>query len=128
MASEGQTILVVEDNAITREGLGAILREAGYTVVLTAHGGEALAYLHGNPSPDLILLDMLMPVLDGWHFLNELKRPPSASVVPILITTSTVLSREWALSHGCCGFLRKPIEPESLLAEIRRCLAGRSEP
>ncbi len=127
MAATGKTLLVVEDNAITREGLAIVLREAGYHVVLASNGNEALDELQRHPAPDLVLLDMLMPVLDGWHFLQELQRQPQGAAVSILVVTGTVLSLDWALSHGCCGFLRKPIEPESLLGEIQRCLetAGR---
>jgi CheY-like chemotaxis protein len=67
-----------------------------------------------------------MPVLDGWHFLEQLRRGPQLPPAPIVITTATNLTREWAESHGCQGCLRKPIEPEALLDEVQRCLAGRA--
>jgi CheY-like chemotaxis protein len=87
-------------------------------VVSVRDGQAALYLLAASPPPDLILLDMLMPVLDGWHFLNLLPQPH----VPVVIATGTILTLEWADSHGCAGFLRKPIETEELLAEVRRCL------
>ncbi len=118
MSSRNAVILLVEDNDICRKELTDTLSKEGYEVVPLRHGQEALDYLDKNPAPDLILLDMLMPVLDGWHFLERLKMP-----VPVIITTGTVLTREWAASHGCAGFLRKPIETDDLLAEIRCCLA-----
>src|SRR6266545_4852685 len=71
--SNERTLLVVEDNEVAREGLAAILRRAGYEVALATNGQEALNYLDGHPPPALILLDMLMPVLDGWHFLEQLQ-------------------------------------------------------
>src|SRR5262249_47645719 len=120
--AEPPTILVVEDDAVTREGLAALLGRAGYRVALAANGAEALHFLGAWPTPALILLDMLMPVLDGWHFLEALRRQAPAPAVPVIVTTGTVLSREWARDHGCPGFLRKPIEPEALSEEIRRCL------
>jgi two-component system chemotaxis response regulator CheY len=113
------TILVVEDNDICREGLATVLRHQGYQVIAVRHGQEALDLLEAGPVPDLILLDMLMPVLDGWSFLSEVAKYPP---IPIVITTSTILTPEWAACHGCVGFLRKPILTEDLLAEVKRCL------
>ncbi len=116
-----KTLLVVEDDPIVREGLNVILRRAGYEVVLAANGEEALASLR-RQHPDLILLDMLMPILDGWHFLEQLQAENPSQSIPILVVTATILSREWAADHGCCGFIRKPVEPADMLIEVRRCL------
>jgi CheY-like chemotaxis protein len=123
MASATQpakTLLVVEDNDVAREGAAAVLRKAGYRVALAANGRDGLDYLRSHPVPDLVILDMLMPVLDGWQVLGRLNREGPA--VPVLVATGTILTREWAESHGCCGFLRKPFEGDALLAEVRRCL------
>jgi CheY-like chemotaxis protein len=122
-APPGKTLLVVEDNDVAREGLAVVLRRAGYRVLLAGNGEEGLARLRSDPRPDLVLLDMLMPGLDGWHFLDRLKK--EAARPPVIITTAvTVVNREWAGDHGCAGFLRKPVETEELLAEVRRCLPG----
>jgi CheY-like chemotaxis protein len=113
-------LLIVDDNYITREGLAVVLRRAGYEIVLATNGAEALAIL-SSLRPDLILLDMLMPILDGWHVLQQLKArnfPP----VPVVLVTATGLTRQWAEDHGCCGFVPKPIIPAELLKEVRRCL------
>jgi CheY-like chemotaxis protein len=126
-AQTGKMLLVVEDNEVAREGLAAILRREGYAVALATDGQQALDYLVGNPAPDLILLDMLMPVLDGWHFLDQLRRSGRLGSVPILVTTGTILTQEWARDHGCAGFIKKPIDAESLLEEIRRCLEAELE-
>jgi CheY-like chemotaxis protein len=116
-----RTILLVEDNDVSREGVAVVLTRAGYRVVPAANGEEALRLLRAGPPPDLILLDMLMPVLDGWHFLERLRRETARP--PIIVTTSAgVLSLEWAQDHGCAGFLRKPVDTDELLAEVRRCL------
>lgn len=117
MSSRHAMILVVEDNDICREEFTDILSRAGYEVIALCHGQEALDYLESNSTPDLILLDMLMPVLDGWHFLKRLQ-----TTVPVIIITGTVLTREWATSHGCVGCLRKPIRTDELLTEVRCCL------
>jgi CheY-like chemotaxis protein len=120
--AETKTLLVVEDDSITREAVGAVLRREGYNVISAANGEEALDHLRSGLRLDLILLDMLMPVLDGWHFLQEI-RAQGAPPIPIIVVTATILTRQWAEDHGCRGFVRKPIESDSLLAEIRRCLA-----
>jgi two-component system chemotaxis response regulator CheY len=117
-----QLLLIVEDSGATRETLGAFLRQAGYVVLGAANGQEALDCLEREPPPDLIVLDMMMPIMDGWRFLKELAQlnpPPSA---PIIITTSGVTTREWALAHGAAGFVHKPIDPGELLREIERCI------
>jgi CheY-like chemotaxis protein len=115
------TLLVVEDNDVAREGLAVVLRQAGYRVLPAANGEEGLRLLRRGPPVDLILLDMLMPVLDGWHFLGRLQG--DASRPPVIVTTAApVLSPEWAEAHDCAGFLRKPVETEEVLAEVRRCL------
>jgi len=120
------TLLVIEDDTIAREGLGVILRREGYEVLLAANGEEGLAALR-SLCPDLILLDMLMPVLDGWHFLERLNAGNPPSAIPVIVVTSAPLSLEWADAHGCCGFIPKPIDPGKMLEEIRRCLEESEE-
>ena len=115
----GQTVLVVEDHGATRDVLSTVLRANEYDVVALANGRQALDFLASGRLPDAILLDMLMPVLDGWHFLERLKDLPGGHV-PVIVTTGTILTREWAITHGCAGFLKKPVEPAALLAELRR--------
>jgi CheY-like chemotaxis protein len=116
------TLLVVEDDDAAREALAAVLRQLGFNVVTAADGAQGLDLLRSGPRPDLILLDMLLPVLDGWQFLRRLRQERSHTDIPVVITTGTILTREWATDHGCQGFLRKPIDLEQLLAEVWRCL------
>jgi CheY-like chemotaxis protein len=125
--SRVQTLLVVEDNRLTREGLGVVLQQEGYQVALAANGQAALDHLGTGPRPDLVLLDMLMPVLDGWHFLGKFQQGKT-NAIPVVIVTGTNLTHEWAQDHGCQGFLRKPVEAEGLLAEVRRRLGGPRPP
>jgi CheY-like chemotaxis protein len=120
-----KTILLVEDNTIQREGLGVVLRQQGYNVLPTADGREALAQLGGGPAPDLILLDMLIPLAngDGWSFLAERKRNPALATIPVIIMTGLpIASRDWATSLGAAGLLQKPLEVDVLLAEVGRYL------
>jgi CheY-like chemotaxis protein len=116
------TLLVVEDDDESRLALAAVLRLQGYCVVPAANGEEGLRALRDGPAPDLILLDMLMPGLDGWGFLGQLQQ--IGAQAPVIVTTGAeVLTPEWAAAHGCAGLLRKPVELEELLGEVRRCLA-----
>jgi CheY-like chemotaxis protein len=119
-------LLVVEDNDVAREGLGVVLDREGYQVLLASNGQEALDLLRGTERPDLILLDMLLPVLDGWHFLQRLRREGPQPPIPVIITTATILTGEWARDNGCQGFVRKPFDTDLLLAEIGRCLRATS--
>jgi CheY-like chemotaxis protein len=118
-ARGGRLVLVVEDDDAAREGLADVLRREGYAVATAADGREALDCLHSGPRPDLNLLDMLMPVLDGWQFLRLLRQEGWRPTVPVVVTSGSILTREWAEDYGCQGFLHKPIEPEALLAEVR---------
>ena len=118
-----QTVLLAEDNAGIRSTLAMVLRDAGYRVELAADGREALDLLRKESPPHLILLDLLMPVLDGLYFLQQIKALSHLASVPIIVTTSTNLTREWAEAQGCAGLLHKPIDPEALLQEVQRCVA-----
>jgi CheY-like chemotaxis protein len=119
------TLLLVEDHKITGECLAFVLGWAGYHVVGVPDGKVALDYLLNHPPPDLILLDMLMPPprYDGWRFLARRRLVPALAAIPVVITTGLgIASEEWATSLGACGLLKKPFDPETLLAEVRRCL------
>jgi CheY-like chemotaxis protein len=122
--SAAKIILVVEDNEAAREGLASVLRREGYEGLLAADGQQALDLLTSGADPDLIILDLVLPVLDGWQVLRRL-REELHSAVPVLITTGTMLPPPWSERHECEGFLRKPIETGVLLEEVRRCLGGK---
>jgi CheY-like chemotaxis protein len=92
--SIGKLVLVVEDDSETREVMAIILRQDGYTVLAVEDGRRALDYLQTEVRPAAIVLDMLLPVLDGWRLLQELQRLPELAALPIVIATATVLSRE----------------------------------
>jgi two-component system response regulator MprA len=118
----GGTLLLVEDNEVVRARLAVVLRRAGYAVVPAADGREALAALRGGLCPDLILLDMLLPVADGWRFLERRRQQPAlAAVLVVILTGLGVASPEWAAALGAAGLLRKPVEAGELLREVRRC-------
>jgi CheY-like chemotaxis protein len=118
------TVFVVEDHAVTRAGLSAILGEHGYAVATAPDGKEALSLLFGGLVVDVVLLDMLMPEVDGWHFLEKIKHTRFADL-PIVVMTGVGLSDEWAAANGCFGYLRKPFDERDLLAMVSRAIAPR---
>jgi CheY-like chemotaxis protein len=121
-APSGGPLLVIEDNELAREGMAKVLTRRGYAVVTAADGAEALERLRDGLRPVLILLDMLTPGVDGWHFLAERRREPTLAAIPVLITTGLIVAApEWAASLGAAGFLRKPFDVEDLIREVGRC-------
>ena len=119
----GKTLLVVEDNQVEREGLSAVLEQEGYAVVAAANGREALERLQGQPTPDLMFLDMMMSEIDGWQLLRMLRRHPELMAVPVIIVTGlAIASPEWARSLGAAGLVLKPVEVEHLLQELGSAL------
>jgi CheY-like chemotaxis protein len=120
-------ILLIEDNELNRDMLSRRLERRGYEVAIAADGrqGEALAR-SGNPS--LILMDMSLPVVDGWELARRLKADDATRSIPILALTAHVMAgdREKALEAGCDDYDTKPIEFPRLLTKIEALLA-RSE-
>ena len=112
-----KTILVVEDDDISRAGFATVLSDHGYQVGLAANGQEALDYVQDHGAPDLIILDMLLPGLDGWHFLK--RRDARTASAPVLIVTALgIASKQWATSLGAAGWLPKPVDLSNLLDKV----------
>jgi len=123
MTAEGRaakTILVIEDDAATREALAMILRGDGFTVTGAANGQEALGLLRSGLKPDLILLDLMMPIMDGWQFRREQVRDDALAAVPVVILSADGNVQLKAASLHAVDFLQKPVDAEHLLDVIRR--------
>ncbi len=115
----GKTVLIVEDDNTTRELLGLLLARAGYQVEQAGDGCEALEVLERERRPDLILLDMMMPRLDGWGFLEKRAADTMLEPIPVVISTAVAeADRSWAASLGANGLIRKPFDVPTLLSEI----------
>ena len=114
------TILVVDDDAAIRDIVATVLEEEGYTVVTAATGAEALAVLDGC-RPALVLLDMRMPVMDGWEFAERL-RAHYDNHVPLLVMTAAVDAAQRAAQVGAAGTLSKPFELHDLIRAVSRLL------
>ena len=116
-------ILLVEDNDLNRDMLSRRLERRGYQVIIAADGvqGETMAR---SESPDLILMDMSLPVMDGWELARRLKDDDTTRGIPILALTAHVMAgdREKALEAGCDDYDIKPIEFPRLLSKIEALL------
>jgi CheY-like chemotaxis protein len=118
----GKTILVVEDDDATREALGLILGAQGFGVLRAANGQEALVLMRAGPQPDLILLDLMMPIMDGWQFRREQTQDPSLSAIPVVVLSADGNVRQKAAALRADGYLQKPFEVDSLLEAIHQQL------
>ncbi len=112
----GKNILLVEDDEITRGAIKMVLEWEGYRVDCAANGREALDYLRQKAHPALILLDMMMPVLDGEQFRQEQQRDPDLADIPVVVVSAL----EAAALLDAAGHVRKPFQVEELLAAIRQ--------
>jgi CheY-like chemotaxis protein len=117
-------ILLVEDNEMNRDMLSRRLQKKGYDVVIAFDGGAGVEMAHGE-SPDLILMDMSLPVKDGWTATQELKQADDTRHIPVIALTAHAMTsdREKALAAGCDDYDTKPIELPRLLEKIEALLA-----
>jgi two-component system cell cycle response regulator DivK len=121
-------ILLVEDNEMNRDMLSRRLERRGYQVVL-ATDGQAGVDLAASEAPDLVLMDMSLPVLDGWEATRRLKAAPDTRHIPVIALTAHAMSsdRDRALEAGCDEYDTKPIELPRLLGKIEALLAAAPE-
>lgn len=120
-------ILIVEDDAAIRDLLARRLEMAGYEIVFVEDGVRALL-ASVNAAPDLILMDMGLPILNGWQATERIRKRPETSTIPIIALTAYALSedRYRALNIGCNDFEAKPIDFDRLIRKIERLLAESS--
>jgi two-component system, cell cycle response regulator DivK len=116
-------ILLVEDNQDSREGLARRLQRRGYEVLLACDGQQGLDLARAT-RPDLILMDMNLPIIDGWEATRLLKAAPETREVPIIALTAHALSSDRArtLDAGCTDYHTKPVDLVRLLAQIETAL------
>ncbi len=112
-------LLVVDDDTDLREALEEVLRDAGHTVLGASNGREALDVLaRTRPLPGLVLLDMMMPVLDGLGFAQELHTVPEWRDIPVVIFSASASNASVAREVGACAYLRKPVDVEVLVETV----------
>jgi CheY-like chemotaxis protein len=123
MSDSGKLILLVEDNEDNRIVYSTILKHFGYEVSEALNGEDGIAKARSQ-LPDLILMDISIPVIDGWEATQILKHDPITKQIPIIALTAHALAsdREKAMEVGCDGYLAKPCEPRAVVAEVQRLL------
>jgi CheY-like chemotaxis protein len=122
-------ILLVEDNEMNRDMLSRRLQRKGYDVLIAVDGEEGIA-LAESQAPDVILMDMSLPVLDGWEATRRLKAADATRAIPIIALTAHAMAgdRDKALDAGCDDYDTKPVELSRLLGKIEALLQKKAAP
>ncbi len=115
------TVLVVDDDAEIRQAIAELLEDEEYGVLLAANGKEALDLVTKGLRPDVILLDVMMPVMDGWHFLSARLKHPDLVEVPIIIISAGQEAEREARNVGVFEVAKKPLHVDDLIQRIEEC-------
>jgi CheY-like chemotaxis protein len=118
-APSGRYVLVVDDDPVACRAMAKILEAEGFTVTMAGNGREALDRLHEGPLPSLILLDLAMPVMDGFQFLHEQRKDPTLATIPVVVVSAVDPAQAQAAALGAAAYLRKPIEVDELAGKVR---------
>jgi CheY-like chemotaxis protein len=108
------TILIVDDSAHIRDLLIDYLEEEGYSAEGAANGLEAIQCLHTRPF-QLVLLDVMMPIMNGWQMLQAMRAEPAFAAIPVMLMTAADNVRERALQQGAVAYMPKPLDLDKLL-------------
>lgn len=117
------TILLVEDNEMNRDMLSRRLEKKGYTVIMAVDGREGIV-LAEKHKPDLILMDMSLPEVDGWEATRQIKSNPATRAIPLIALTAHAMAgdREKAMEAGCDDYDTKPVDFARLLDKVEKAL------
>lgn len=120
------TILIAEDHLDSRDALRALLEAFGYRVLVAMDGREAVEVAIRD-SPDLVLMDIMMPVMDGFEATRTLRRDARTANMPIIAVTAMEGAQQLALHAGADDFVRKPVDIRALIAKVHRYLPPPTE-
>lgn len=128
MTSDQKTVLIAEDNEDNRIVYSAMLEHFGYRVVYSTNGRE-VKDLAIKEEPDVILMDVSLPGMDGWAATEGLKRDPTTSGIPVIAITARARAEDRIRAEevGCSSYLSKPVEPRRVLEEVQRFLRDEDE-
>ena len=121
--SEKQIILVVDDTPENIDIISSLLRQT-YKVKAAINGERALKIAGADVPPDLILLDIMMPEMDGYEVITRLKADPKTADIPVVFLTADVSAKEKGMSLGAVDFVTKPIDPNTVQVCVAKILAG----
>ena len=122
-------ILIVEDNEMNRDMLSRRLERRGYTIAIAIDGGAGVEKAH-TEAPDLILMDVSLPVMDGWEASRRIKGDPATAAIPIIALTAHAMTsdRDKSIKAGCNDYDTKPVELPRLLGKIEALLKNPPAP
>jgi CheY-like chemotaxis protein len=113
-------VVVLDDDWDICEAMTVVLEDAGYAVACLPNGADGIEYLNRSPPPAVILLDLMMPVMDGWSFYDRVRSLPHLDTVPVIVVTA--IGPHWG--YPVARVLRKPIDRHELLTAIREAMNG----
>jgi twitching motility two-component system response regulator PilH len=119
-------VLVVEDSIPQREMITELLRKSGLTVTAASDGVEALAQIQAGEHPDLVVLDIVMPRMNGYEVCRRLKADPITQNVPVILCSSKgeEFDRYWGMKQGADAYIAKPFQPTELVGTVKQLLRG----
>lgn len=117
-------VLLVEDDRDIRELTGLFLQGEGHQVLVAANGEEALALLRSGARPDVMVLDLMMPVMNGWTLREHMIRDPATASIPTIVITGDTQAARRSTNLHAVAVLTKPFEPDALLAVVAAIGAG----
>ncbi len=126
VGARASTVFIVEDDLDVSDVVAEILRDVGFEVVCVGNGQEALQYLRGNSPPALMLLDLFMPVMDGWAVLREVERDSTLSRIPVIVMTA--IGGHESQRIPVSRLLRKPMDIDVLIGQVREAIEVWSAP
>lgn len=116
-------VLIIEDEPAIRDALSQILEDEGYSVASVANGQEAIAYLRTHTQPCLILLDLMMPVMNGWQFRSAQQADPALATIPTVVISADSSLLNQPKPIDAMGYIRKPIPLDLLLDTVEQYCA-----
>jgi DNA-binding NtrC family response regulator len=119
-APSGRNVLVVDDDWDVQDAVSETLQDAGFQVSCATNGQEALDYLADHPAPDAILLDLFMPVMNGWDTARAIQHKRELSAIPLIVITAS--EPYWGYPPG--PVLRKPIDRDNLVRAVKNVIAS----
>ena len=123
--ARSKEVLIVEDDPDIQDNLRILLEFEGYQVHSVANGAEALQYFESGHLPALVLLDLMMPIMNGWEFLTACQKDPRFAKIPVVVL-SAIANKD--IAYGATDFLRKPVSLDALLEKLDKlCRAQATE-
>jgi CheY-like chemotaxis protein len=117
---DGKAVLVIEDDPDTQDAICGLLEFSGYRAVGVSNGREALDFLKTHSAPNVIVLDLMMPVMNGWEFRDLQRADESLAKIPVVVISASGTPQNVVMGTGAVDYVPKPFDPDLLVAAIER--------